>query len=555
MYSLLIVDDEPIIVNSLYNLFKHSEEFNLNVYKAYSGSEAMEKLKKIKIDIIITDICMPKIDGIKLQEEIVQHWPRCKVILLTGYDDFNYAQGAIRKGGVDYVLKIEGDEVICEAIKKAIEKISEEEASEKLILMAKEQMSKMLPFMQKEFFIEMLQGLSYFPEERMNRFSELKIPLKSDWPVLILLTRVDNWKNYGYSERNLEVIYKIQSIFEEYLKSMVNYFSIFMDDSMMLWFIQPRQKVLDKAREDEWNKVLSFVHGTLTSTQKSCRDLLGVSISHAVSKGFCQWEELAYRFEMLKLILNRDFGFGQEMILTDSQIGNLAGDTRYEEYISCVIAVQQHLKKLPMLSLYLEIGQKEEFKKVFSSIIEYMSGEKYMKYGLAAEVYYSIALVFQSCLNKMVILRKIADKMDLSKLMNMDKHASWNEINEYFQQLAKYVFEYRTERNSENNYKIIKKVQTYILEHLYEDLSLTALADVVYLNPAYLSRLYKQTTGQGLNEYILDIKLCKAREMLSNKTIKINKIAVKLGFGSHAYFCKFFKKHMQMTPQEYRVSL
>lgn len=97
MYRLLIVDDEPYIVDGLQALVEQWDlPEELDVRCAYSADEALEAADLAKIDVCLTDIRMPGMDGIRLQGEMLRRWPQCKVIFLTGYDDFEYAQSAIR---------------------------------------------------------------------------------------------------------------------------------------------------------------------------------------------------------------------------------------------------------------------------------------------------------------------------------------------------------------------------------------------------------------------------------------------------------------------------
>ena len=102
MKRLLIIDDEPYIVNSIYELFLENKQMELDIYKAYSGMEALELLKKAKIDIVLSDIKMPGMDGLELLKEIHSFWPFCKVIFLTAYDRFDYIHEA-NKDGISYI--------------------------------------------------------------------------------------------------------------------------------------------------------------------------------------------------------------------------------------------------------------------------------------------------------------------------------------------------------------------------------------------------------------------------------------------------------------------
>ena len=116
LYRILVVDDEELITDSLAGMLAEAPQYELDVYKAYSGSEALELLNEQQFDIVVSDICMPGISGIGLAQKIREKWPLCHVIFQTGYDDFQYAQQAIRQRVTHYILKSEGDEVLLAAI-------------------------------------------------------------------------------------------------------------------------------------------------------------------------------------------------------------------------------------------------------------------------------------------------------------------------------------------------------------------------------------------------------------------------------------------------------
>ena len=128
MYNLLIVDDEPIIADSLSDLFTDYTGLEFEVSKAYSAKKALGILNTTRMDIVLTDIRMPGMSGIEMLEEIHGRWPQCKVIFLTGYDNFEYAYKAIEDKAFAYILKTEGDEKIIKVVEKAVYEIKKEAA-------------------------------------------------------------------------------------------------------------------------------------------------------------------------------------------------------------------------------------------------------------------------------------------------------------------------------------------------------------------------------------------------------------------------------------------
>lgn len=102
---------------------------------------------------------------------------------------------------------------------------------------------------------------------------------------------------------------------------------------------------------------------------------------------------------------------------------------------------------------------------------------------------------------------------------------------------------------------IAKHIQQHILEHLHEDLSLIKLAEMVFLHPNYLSRLFKRTLNVTLSEYVNEARMTLAKQLLKTSNMKIYEIAAPTGHESAAYFTRSFKKHTNLTPQEYRESI
>ena len=123
MYRLLIVDDEPDVLQALYDMLLDHESLDLDVLKAGSAGEALEILNRERLDIVLSDICMPGMDGIELLRHVRENWPDCRMIFLTGHTEFSYIYQAEKLEAVSYILKTEGRQKIIDALDKAIGQI------------------------------------------------------------------------------------------------------------------------------------------------------------------------------------------------------------------------------------------------------------------------------------------------------------------------------------------------------------------------------------------------------------------------------------------------
>lgn len=573
MYRMLIIDNEPIIVDGLYDLFQEVEHVELDVLKAHSASEALNQLSMHKIDIVFADIQMPGMNGLELQQTIKERWPRCKVIFLTGFNDFSYAQTAIRNGGFDYVLKTEGDDRILEAFHNAISSIQELTEKDRFIEQAKQEMYLVKPMLQKEYIISLLEGDHFTAETLQRRFGELDIRLRTDLPVLMTVGRVDEWpENYTVSDRLL-LMFAIHNIAQEYL-AFAAVIPISYDRNKIVWFIQTKashgtliNSMNSTISDAEQDLFANHIHEILDSIQSTCKDLLKLTISLVTHQKPCLWKKVSGKFDSLNRLLGRGLGLGKEILLIDTETDpgtntdvytNMNTDTDTSvnstglSNLNTVSAggnyiLQNHRKNVTLLESYLEGGAKQEFSSLCRSMLQSASHDHFAY----TEIYYSIATMILSYLNRIEATRNLLEQKDLDGLMRIEERGTWEVAAQYFAGLAQLLFEKRLDEKEEKSHAIVNRLHQYIHGHLDNELSLNRLSEVVYLNPSYLSRLYKQMTGHGLAEYISEKRIEKATALLRGTSLKIHEVARQVGL-EPGYFIKMFKKYVHMTPQEYR---
>lgn len=551
MYRLLIIDDEPYIVNWVYELFGQHQELELDIYKAYSASEALGLLSRAKIDIVLTDIKMPGMNGLELLSEIQQSWPLCKVIFLTAYDEFEYAHIA-NKGGVTYLLKTENDDEIIKAIEKAVNEIDNIIKQEEIIRNAKMQMDKTLPIMQREYLRERLKGGDDSPITQ-NQLDELDINLDAGDDLLLLIGRIDDWyltKQVNDRSRQSAII---QTIAQSFFSPVLQYTSLQLDNSILVWLIQPQKNAGDRIDASAgWDKTIVYVKGTLDSIQDQCKKSLGISSSFVMDSKPCPWQALAQGFSSLMMMMSYRGANSGGMILTKVREpdDNNGQQEQYEFYLR---QIASWMDKLNILEAYLENGQREEFYGLFNEIKERLAPIIKTHSNLGIEVYFSISLRFLTYINRYeYLLEKLTIHSELIRLMNISATIPYDEAFENFDKIADMIFLYQKDDSEKKDNILVFKLHDYIRSNLDKDVSLVKLAELVYLNPAYLSRIYKNITGFNLSAYINNTRMHKAKSMLKERNAKVYEIASAVGFESVAYFIRSFKKSTGMTPQEYR---
>ncbi len=549
MYRLLIVDDEPRIADSMCQLFRTKEELELEVFKAHSGEEAIQLLQTVRIDIVMTDIKMSGMSGLELLEKILEHWPHCKVIFLSGYSEFNYVYEAIHRDGVKYLLKTESLDVIIETVKDAIRKIDEEVEQTDILKKAKEQISQTIPVLRKDFIGSLLEGEKTDSATRSTRFKELDIGLFAEDPVMLVLGRAEFKKeSMTYSDR-VSSCYSIDDIFKHYIGSHFNAVSIVSEDNIIIWLIQPKGIPQYQRNEPEnlrLSRYASIIKGNIELVQDNCRRIFNVNVSFVAGSRIVMWEDIYMEYEHLKNILRKSIAYGQQMvILKDISEAKNNDDNSY-------IGFADFKRNLKLLETYLDHGEEKEFIETYQKIESWARKNLTSNYFANMEIQYALSMVFLSYSNRNGIIQDLSKIIDLTGMLRLEIHAALEEFFNYYSELGKGIFLIKKREAETGTNEILDRINKYINDNLGSDLSLTILADIVYLNPSYLCRFYKQLTGRNLTEYIMQKRIEKAREFLLDRRLKINEIALKVGFESPSYFGLCFKKLERMSPQEYR---
>lgn len=545
MYRLLIVDDEPDILDWLYELFSGIEELDLDIYKAYSATSALEQMSKMRIDIVLTDIHMPRMDGIQLMEKIRQQWPLCKIIFLTGYDEFEYAYQAIHNDVSGYILKNEDDTEIIAIVEKTVRQIEAEMKIKELVTQVQMQIKEFLPVVQREYLLQVLCSRQTDAEQMQNRLKELSIPFDAHDPVLLLLARFDEINiNQSIMSVN-QLICSLEVLCHKFLSPAVTSFGITLENQDVVFILNP-----GKIEQKNLNKLIIFIRDTLETIQTAVRENIDKKVSFVLGTAMKPLFSASEECLNLRKILDYQHAFGDEMLITDQNFEKMyqrkasSHNENMHKYDS--------RKEVSLLETYLERGKNQEFFSLMTDLTKPLLSEKSIHDTFALKAYFDISMMFLDYINRFDLVRKIPFHIGIRGLTSIEEHSSWDAAVNYLYKIGNIIFTIRNEEQDTGAVDIVSKIKDYIGDHLSEDLSLARLSEVVYFNPSYLSRFFKNTTGINLIDYITEAKMQMAKELLEDQSIKIHEIASMIGIESAAYFARFFKKNTGMTPQEYR---
>ena len=292
LYRILVVDDEELITDSLAGMLAEAPQYELDVYKAYSGSEALELLNEQQFDIVVSDICMPGISGIGLAQKIREKWPLCHVIFQTGYDDFQYAQQAIRQRVTHYILKSEGDEVLLAAIGECIRRL-EEDARKQADLIRVQEENRVYKAMIRR---KQIQNLFRFDQEKEENFS---IDLKK--PVFLLA---------GRSAEKMEeaVGLAVDEVLKEKIAYAVRSEMAWLDKKVIIWILQQEEK-------EDLPYAAAVVKGMAEGFCHVLRYRFGIAFSFVFQEKEIEWSQVAEELERLRQIATNRLNPDKQLVM------------------------------------------------------------------------------------------------------------------------------------------------------------------------------------------------------------------------------------------------
>jgi two-component system response regulator YesN len=517
MYKLLIVDDERMITDLLYENLMQRMEGNMDIQKAYTGHSAAEMIAQEPVDILLTDINMPLLSGLELHEKAIRANAQCKVIFLTGYNDFNNIQYALRNESVDFILKTESNEVIYRSVEKAVKALDDKRNVAVLKLKAEEQLRRTLPMLQERLILSLLSGDPFNEAD----FQETEMPICTFEPVLLLMGHVDDDHISSWIE-----LYRLKHITDEFIAQEHCVFSV-IEGKDLLWLIQPRS----------YDPAATFdrVRSSMEAIKRLCTEITHVSVSMALAANFVPLREIPQAWNALKQSLYNLYGLSRGMQLIVNPM-RPALDGVKKEWLQ-IRNVLNHLE------ICVNSLQGDIFRRYFGELDALVRDNPRLSWEEKSEIAVRLYLAF---------LMKHNDDADspffsFTGAFNED----WPQFEQHINAVAEAYFA-RQERNRSSHTKMMGQLADYISNNLGGDLSLNILTEIAHFSPTYLSRLFKQVTNVSLSEYIGRLKYEKAVQLLINSDMKVVQIAELLGFETQSYFTRFFKKHADMGPLEYR---
>lgn len=499
MYRVLVVDDEKIEREGIRFLLS-MEEGEREIFEASNGKQALNILKSEEIDLMLTDIKMPHMDGLELSRKARENNENLKIIIFSGYSDFSFAQEAIRYGVTDYVLKPVDPERFHEIIRRSEEDIARRKKQE--IIDKKER-----DFLQQYF----LQNYLYSGSKEILQKAGEMIDLEkwNAWHCAILIETDQAFFDTAQDT--------LAEDFQKELRRVFFYLNLNARQSLLLF----QDNYCDYALVAK--NIYLFL-----------RRKYPVRFYLAVSRKFEGYEALPEILSQLEQQMEEKFYHPDSHIYTNEE----------EEYRS-VEAETQDSKLMQKISEDISRKDVEQLWNHFHCL-----ADKYQKNTQFSAMY--VKFVFSNVIQELFQENQFSEEHRLEK--EIDRLYSCNTITGILEVTEENIREYEEflNRSMSESRDEVAAVKNYIYQHYKDDLNLEMLAEKVYLSSGYLSFIFKKETGMNLNRFIRVCRMEKAKELLRNTNMKVAQVSEQVGFANVSYFCRSFREYYGSSPESYR---
>lgn len=506
MLKLLIVDDERTVREGLKSIIDWSEYGFQVCGEAENGVDGFEMIKKLNPDLVIADIRMPGMDGLEMVEECNRQGIASKIIILTGYSEFQYARQSIALGVKSYLLKPIDEEELIDQVVKISEGIKEERKTKNLLY------DSMLH--SKEKIIENL-VIGQMDEQRINEANQLfllGLPWKSYQVALIEIN--------SDIQIDMNMKLRIKAEINEFIKENKNRFFFELEGKMGILLkdvpdepsIQPIQAMYDIVQRRSNLEIIAAI-GSKVSDIKHIR----------------------FSYEQAYHLLENKFIWGSKKIMVYNKETSISavsqtintidfGDTVEKLYIAVDVNNKQNIR-----NLLQELGQ---------VILNRKPKETTIK------TYFTN--IYITVMNQLAVSNKSLKKFDLSNEIYCTKD---------IEELICYVGDKLTAVSDElamlKPDVPMEKIIDFIQRNYHQDIKIKSLAEIFNYNSTYLGQLFKSYTGKYFNTYLEHVRIEKAKQFLK-EGLKVYEVAERIGYHNLDYFSSKFKKYVGVSPSEYK---
>ncbi|GAE87703.1 response regulator [Acetivibrio straminisolvens] len=537
MLKMIIADDEQIILDGIKESIDW-KSYDIEVAgTARNGIEALKLVNSTEADILVTDIRMPGLSGLELVKEIRKARQDIRIILISAYEEFEFAQEAISLGVQSYISKPLKKQKIVDEVSKARDAILKEKLEKENQTRLEEMYKNNLPILREYFHNNLIMGRLKSMGDLTKQFDLYEIDLEESNVGVVVLTvdnRTENLKDLldkSFQLVNIRIAEMARDFMPSCYKKII--FQSYNNEVVVVYNAGSNFAAAIKDATFMAEKIKNTIFHEIQ-----------VSVSAGIGRIYPYLRDTYLSYQEAVKALNYRLVYGNNTVLyiDNVEIKEMKHAHFFNDLSETLVNFQNTLST----------GMADEVMKLIKTKIYQIVGCTSIPYYYVQQVYCQLLSTLLKTLYEMNITPEQLYDTPVNLYGEVFSKNTLDEIEKWYDDLVERACAVINQKKAEKVSGVISSAVNYIKENCKRDISLGEVAEFVNLNPSYLSRLFKEEKGIQFVEYVRNIKMEMAKEMLKNSNKKIYQICEELGYQSVQYFSTIFKNTVGMTPIEYR---
>lgn len=530
LIRILIVDDEPKVRRGLVNKLNWEDIGCTIIGEADNGIEAKRIIDAQKPDIVITDIKMPGMDGLELSHYVNENYPFIKVILLTGYDEFSFAQSAINSNAFSYLVKPTLPQEIVNVVNNAIGEIQQARREKEDVRNLREMLQQVIPVMKNQVLGDMLFGNYVNIDQLLDRAKLCGIEMNVYCVIIVEAFRYFSNEKMSFEKEMLDR-FEIRKRLREVVENPdVEVFESLNGEKIVFLLYSKNPAALNG--EEIYNKA-RLLHDEMKSSS-DIDTFIAVSSLNQSSRDVHR----AY-YQCLNAISFRDI-FTSDSIINAGDILSIADDT--------YLLAKKYANRL---NENINACNRDNVKMILRDMFDIFTRGYNVNLNNVKEIIWTIMYNAE----RDVFFSGGGSETKLLTADNKQKIIGAQSLNDVFCNITAILGNLMDEITQSKKLKynsIIQRACHFIEKNHEKNISLDDVSNHTGISSGYLSRMFKDQMEMNFIEYVAMVRINKAKQLLEHSAIKVKEVGDRVGIGNPAYFGSLFKKYTGKTPTEYK---
>lgn len=532
LYKIIFVEDEEPLRKAICKVIDWRQFGFELAFEASSGKEAIEFIGKNKVDVLLTDICMPLMDGLELSKIIRQKIHAIKIVFLTGYGEFEYVQQALELKATKYILKPITPSEFQNFLEELKKELDGEIDQKRNIQKYKQLYLESQKVLKKKELLDLVTNRNNNIEILSEKLG-VGLKAKTYIAAVIVIEKKEKIAK-EYWENDVQLLeFAIYNVCDEILTK----------NNQDLFFWDKNGSVVIIFKEGKEDKLLfkEYYIDVINQIKLNIEQIFNLEISIGVGDEYERIEKIhcSYQEALAALEYRALLGKGKVIIRSEIEIK--------ESF--AIKKIDDMLKKLVH---FIKVG---EMDKVIQHLDYMMNFIKYSKVDLAdfKTVLFKITTTMLNTFNEAIDKNYTEIVIDFNVFNQVFEKNSMEEIKEYYLNLCKQFMNQIDKKREDDQGDLVSRASNYIyINYSNKDLDVQSICDYLHISPSYFSRLFKSEKKETIIEFLTRIRMEKSKELLKKTSMKVFEISEAVGYEDTHYFSYNFKKHIGITPTEYR---